>query len=98
MIIVFVHGWSVTDTSTYGRLPEAIAAQAENYGLKVDIKHIWLGRYISFNDEVCITDVARALENALREEIADENGNIKQFSCITHSTGGPVLREWLDRY
>lgn len=22
MLIVFVHGWSVTDTSTYGRLPE----------------------------------------------------------------------------
>lgn len=42
MIVIFVHGWSVTDTNTYGLLPEAIAAQAGSYGLTVDIKHIWL--------------------------------------------------------
>jgi hypothetical protein len=98
MIIVFVHGWSVTDTSTYGRLPEALAAQAEDYNLEINIKHICLGRYISFHDEVSVSDVARAFESALHNEIADSSGRIKEFSCITHSTGGPVVREWLNRY
>lgn len=40
MIVLFVHGWSVTDTSTYGRLPEALSAQASNYDLDIDIQHI----------------------------------------------------------
>jgi len=97
MIVIFVHGWSVTDTNTYGRLPEALAQQASEYALEIDIKHIWLGKYISFHDEVTVTDIARAFHNALHEQIP-EGGSIAQFSCITHSTGGPVVREWLDRF
>ena len=27
-----------------------------------------------------------------------EAGGRRRFACITHSTGGPVVREWLDRY
>jgi len=95
MVVVFVHGWSVTDTSTYGRLPEALAAQAAEYGLQIEIKHIWLGRYISFHDEVSMADVARAFDRALRDQISDGAGGIAEFSCITHSTGGPVVREWV---
>jgi hypothetical protein len=98
MLIVFVHGWSVTDTQTYGRLPEALAVQAEEHQLTLDIKHIWLGRYISFHDDVTVMDLARAFHCALREQLPDEDGEIAEFSCVTHSTGGPVLREWLERY
>jgi hypothetical protein len=98
MLVIFVHGWSVTDTSTYGRLPEALSAQAEAFGLQIEIKQIWLGRYISFHDDVSMADVARALDRALRDQIADNTGEIRTFSCITHSTGGPVVREWLERF
>ncbi|SHO55099.1 esterase/lipase family protein [Vibrio quintilis] len=97
MIVIFVHGWSVTDTNTYGLLPEAIAAQAGSYGLTVDIKHIWLGRYISFNDTVSMDDIVRAFNRALHDQIPDGE-KIAEFSCITHSTGGPVVREWVQRY
>ncbi|CAM3624255.1 hypothetical protein VA7868_02476 [Vibrio aerogenes CECT 7868] len=97
MIVIFVHGWSVTDTNTYGYLPEAIAAQAGNYGLTVDIRHIWLGKYISFNDTVNVDDIVRAFDHALHEQIPDGE-KIAEFSCITHSTGGPVVREWVERY
>ncbi|WP_068334644.1 esterase/lipase family protein [Photobacterium jeanii] len=97
MIVIFVHGWSVTDTNTYGLLPEAIAKQASNYGLNIDIKHIWLGRYISFNDTVNMTDIIRAFDQALRDQIP-AGDHIAEFSCITHSTGGPVVREWLNHY
>ncbi len=98
MLVVFVHGWGVTDTSTYGQLPEALATQAEEYKLQIEIKHIWLGRYISFHDDVSVVDVARAFHCALHDQIPDSAGEISDFSCITHSTGGPVVREWLDHF
>jgi len=98
MLVIFVHGWSVTDTSTYARLPEALVAQAGDLGLQIEIKHIWLGRYISFHDDVSVADVARAFDRALRDQIGDSTGGIREFSCITHSTGGPVVREWVNRF
>ena len=98
MLIIFVHGWSVTDTGTYGRLPEALAARADEYGLEIEIKHVWLGRYISFHDEVSAADVARAFDRALRDQVSGSKEEIDKFSCITHSTGGPVVREWLNRF
>ncbi len=98
MRLVFVHGWSVTDTDTYGGLPEALAARAGDRGLDLDISHVWLGRYISFNDAVSMHDVVRAFDRALRDTIPADGGGIQTFSCITHSTGGPVVREWLDAY
>ena len=97
MIVIFVHGWSVTDTNTYGLLPEAIAKQAVDYGLTIDIKHIWLGKYISFDDTVNMSDIVRAFDQALRDQFS-EGESISDFSCITHSTGGPVVREWVDHY
>lgn len=97
MRLVFVHGWSVTNTNTYGGLPQALAAAAAGAGMALDIRHLFLGRYISFHDEVAIDDIARALDAALRELPGGGDG-IAPFSCITHSTGGPVLREWLDRF
>lgn len=98
MIVVFVHGWSVTDTATYARLPETLEAQASDYGLDIQIKHIWLGKYISFHDEVSVADVARAFDRALRDQVASNKETIDEFSCITHSTGGPVVREWINRF
>lgn len=93
MKLVFVHGWSVTNTDTYGELPEALANSAPA-GLELDIQHIHLGKYISFHDEVRVADIARAFEQARKDQL----GKGTEFSCITHSTGGPVIREWVRRY
>lgn len=98
MILIFVHGWSVTNTNTYGELPEAVSREAARYNLDIDIRHIHLGRYISFHDEVEVRDIARAFDHALREQIPDNRNGERQFSCITHSTGGPVIRQWIDDY
>jgi hypothetical protein len=98
MRLVFVHGWSVTNTNTYGGLPQALAAAAAAAGLDLDIQHIWLGRYISFHDEVTVDDIARAMDKALRELPGNGPNHIEPFSCITHSTGGPVVRFWVDRF
>ncbi|MCG8549110.1 MAG: hypothetical protein MI799_01765 [Desulfobacterales bacterium] len=98
MQLVFVHGWSVTSTDTYGNLPQALANAAAGAGLTLDIRHIYLGRYISFNDTVTIDDIARAMDRALRDLPGNSDTHIAPFSCITHSTGGPVVRTWVDHF
>lgn len=95
MNLIFVHGWSVTNTDTYGGLPLALAAYASDYGIDLVIKHINLGRYISFHDEITLDDIARALDQALHDLPGNEQ-TIQPFSCITHSTGGPVVRHWVN--
>lgn len=42
-------------------------------------------------------DIVRAFNRALHDQIPDGE-KIAEFSCITHSTGGPVVREWVQRY
>lgn len=90
--IVFVHGWSVHDTDTYGALPERLAQVIPG----VTVTHLRLAKYISFRDEVRMNDVARAMEAAVQKELNSAGG--KKFAAITHSTGGPVVRTWWHQY
>jgi len=48
----------------------------------------------SFHDEVAVDDIARAFQQAVGDQVPSG----ERFACITHSTGGPVVRTWLDRY
>jgi hypothetical protein len=97
MRLVFVHGWSVTSTDTYGGLPEALANHSPA-GLKVAVDHLYLAKYVSFSDEVMVEDIARGMEAAVRSEIMPLLGRGERFACITHSTGGPVVRAWIDLF
>ena len=60
-LIVFVHGWSATHTNTYGGLPRRIASEARALGFDVTVREVFLGKYISFRDEVRVEDISRAL-------------------------------------
>lgn len=97
MLIIFIHGWSVTNTDTYGGLPAALAKNAPP-GLGLNIHHLFLAKYVSFADEVSVEDIARGMENAIRAEIRPLLGKDERFACITHSTGGPVARKWIDLF
>jgi hypothetical protein len=92
MQIIFVHGWSVTHTDTYGELPRWLSQQPRDY----KIQNVYLGKYISFVDSVTLDDIARAFQQALYDALGKkmEDG----FACITHSTGGPVVRLWMKLY
>jgi len=92
MHIVFVHGWSVTHTNTYGDLPQWLAQQSP----KFSIQNVFLGKYISFVDTVTVDDIARAFQQALRDALGKKLDD--GFACITHSTGGPVVRHWMKLY
>src|SRR3954468_20938767 len=88
--LVFVHGWSVTNTSTYGGLPDALRARAAAAGSTLRILDIHLSKYVTFDDAVSMDDIVPAFDHALRG-LALPDGH---FDCITHSTGGPVVMAW----
>jgi len=98
LILVFVHGWSVTNTDTYGSLAVRLKNECKARNLDVTVKHVFLGRYISFHDEVRLPDVSRAFRTALDDELRTLLSHGRRFVCITHSTGGPVVRDWWHRY
>lgn len=97
-LVVLVHGWSVTTTATYGGLADALELAAQAAGLQIDIKNIYLSRYVSFKDEVRLEDISRAFEAAVQRELKNELTDDKRLICITHSTGGPAIRDWLTRF
>nr|WP_275974397.1 alpha/beta hydrolase [Shewanella pneumatophori] len=90
--LVFVHGWNVTNTDTYGQLPQVLEKLSDSDS-KLSVHHIHLGRYISFDDEVRLDDIARAFDDARLSLLAN-----KPFAAITHSTGAPVMRQWLQMF
>ena len=97
MKIVFVHGWSVTNTDTYGGLPSALVKNAP-LGMDLTVQHLYLAKYISFADEVTVDDIARGAQNAISAEVVPALSPGERFACITHSTGAPVMRTWIDLY
>lgn len=97
MLIVFVHGWSVTNTDTYGGLPLALQSSVGEQ-LNIQVQHLMLAKYVSFADEVKVDDIARGMQNAVNNEVLPKLDAGEKFVCITHSTGGPVVRDWLSQY
>jgi hypothetical protein len=98
MIVIFVHGWSVQDTHTYGELPAWLQSQGAAGGLPIEVGNVYLGKYISFDDSVTLDDIGRAFDQAIRDELAAKGTGKERFACITHSTGGPVVRKWMDLF
>lgn len=96
-LIVFVHGWGTTNTSSYGGLPERLQKEARAVGLSLKLRHVYLGRYVSFRDEVRVADVSRAFASAVDDVLRSELEDGGRFACITHSTGAPVIRDWWHR-
>jgi len=98
IVLVFVHGWSVSNTDTYGGLPDRLRTEATASGMDVLVKEIFLGRYISFHDEVRVPDISLAFASAVEDQLSSLIKNGIRFVCITHSTGGPVIRDWWHRF
>jgi hypothetical protein len=86
------------NTETYGGLPRWLESQGNLGQIPVQVGNIYLGRYITFDDTVTLDDIARAFEQAIRDELASKLKSGERFACITHSTGGPVVRKWMDLY
>jgi hypothetical protein len=96
--LVFVHGYSVTNLNTYGELPVRLKAEATARNYDINVEEVYLGQYISFRDEVNLDDISRAFESAVSEQLSHLLLANERFACITHSTGGPVIRNWWSKY
>jgi|ERR1700736_1726492 len=95
--IVLIHGYSAESPGEdptsiahiYGDLPQRLRATYQ-------VIEIDLSRYVSVNDSVTISDIARALHRVLTEQYANllQNG----FHVIIHSTGALVVRKWIQLF
>ncbi len=94
MRVVFLHGFSVRDTESYGGMPRWLAAAGAPLGITT--AELRLGEYVSFDDRVTIDDLSRGLERALRDFLGPRaSGRGEGLALVTHSTGGVVARHWL---
>jgi hypothetical protein len=87
--VFLVHGWSVSDTTTY----QALHAKLGESGY--DLHEIFLGRYVTLDDQATIPDLARAMHQALVRQLGKPPWQGQTFHIITHSTGALVVRQWI---
>ncbi|HEY3897390.1 MAG TPA: hypothetical protein VGM54_02190 [Chthoniobacter sp.] len=84
--LIILHGWSDNSSSF-----TSLAAWLKGNGFNVI--EIYLGDYLSMNDEITLYDLGSAFRRAL------ERNNIPQgrysFDLVVHSTGGLVALEYL---
>lgn len=88
--VVVIHGWSDTSAS-FRPLRQFLIDNG------FDVTHIWLGDYISLDDDVRIEDAAKRMQAVLQAYMADRRLQAP-FDLVVHSTGGLLVREWLARY
>src|SRR5207245_2308666 len=85
-----LHGWSDTSKS-FLTLRDFLT------GNGYPTAQIWLGDYVSMDDDVRVEDVGKRMESVIRAAISANKLTVP-FDLIVHSTGGLVAREWLSRY
>lgn len=85
--VLIIHGWS--DTSKSFR---ALAGFLEGHNYQAT--ELWLGDYISMDDDVRVADVGKRMGQVI-DNLIGQGGLPESFDVIVHSTGGLVAREWL---
>jgi pimeloyl-ACP methyl ester carboxylesterase len=84
--VVVLHGWSDNSSSF-----KPLAAWLRTQGFPVT--PIFLGDYLSMNDEITLKDLGYAFIRALNDKKVPQTPHA--FDVIVHSTGGLVIREYL---
>lgn len=93
--ILIIHGWSDNYLSF-----EPLKNWLSNHGhVATDV---FLGNYATMRDAVTFDDLAVGLQNRIEEmkTALSQQFSLAPFSLdlIVHSTGGPVVRHWLNYY
>lgn len=86
-MIVLLHGWSDHSESF-----KPLVAKLMALGL-VDIVPIYLGDYVSMDDDVTYDDIIQAMQAAWKK--ANLPTAPRSVDVIVHSTGGLVIRHWM---
>ncbi len=93
--VAILHGWSDNSDSFK---PLAKFLKKNGYSAVP----VFLGDYISLRDDVKIDDVAKRMEEVIREKMAKPKNSRHRldssFDLIVHSTGGLVARRWISMH
>lgn len=89
--VFLVHGWSVTETSTY----QAFHLKLAEFGY--DLQEIDLGRFVSLDDKLELTDISHAMHKEMLRRLGKPPW-ATPFHLICHSTGALVVKEWVSRW
>lgn len=85
--VLIIHGWSDTTKSFH-----ALADFLREHDYQAT--ELWLGDYISMDDDVRVADVGKRMGNVI-DDMISRGSLANSFDVIVHSTGGLVAREWL---
>lgn len=88
--LLIIHGWS-DEAESFVALARAIEANSER-----DVSTLFLGNYVSLDDDVQMKDLVQGLHNAWTKEALPTTA--KSIDVIVHSTGGLVIRDWMATY
>ncbi len=97
--VFLVHGWSVDSTTTYAALHHQLdkfSPIGQHREKTFELEEIYLGQYVSLDDDVEVRDLSRGMDSALTDRL--RNGWDTPFHIITHSTGALVVRHWLTHH
>ena len=91
--VLIVHGWSDSYQSFQPLKSLLVAAGYQT-------TQVFLGNYASMRDDVTFDDLATGLQRRFVEMTGAGTLKLDPFSLdvIVHSTGGPVVRHWLNHY
>lgn len=87
--LIILHGYS-DKSSSFRPLAKYLSAQG------FSVHPIFLGEYVSLEDQVTIEDLAKAMQRAIKDKGLPTAKHA--LDLVVHSTGALVSREWLTRY
>lgn len=88
--LLIIHGWS-DEADSFVALATAIETASERTVLSV-----FLGNYVSLDDDVRMKDLVNGLQRAWTQQRLPTD--TKSIDVILHSTGGLIVRDWMATY
>lgn len=85
--LLIIHGWS-DEADSFVTLASAIESASERTVLSV-----YLGNYVSLDDDVRMHDLVNGLQRAWTQQNLPSQA--KSIDVIVHSTGGLIIRDWM---
>lgn len=90
-MIVILHGWSDASGSF-----EPLADRLTELGVRSNVRRVFLGDYVSMDDDVTFDDIIVALRRAWVD--AKLPTTPRSVDLVVHSTGALVARYWMTRF
>ena len=88
--IVIIHGWS-DNSDSFQNLAKRLKRETSR-----PVEEVWLSDYVSMDNDVKLADIAIAMQRAW--EAKDMPILPNSIDAIIHSTGGLVIRLWMQRF